>query len=234
MKNKNILVVGGSSGIGLELVKQLASDNQLFVLGRNQAPLAGLDVHFISHDVTDGTDLDSSTLPERLDGFVYCPGSINLRPFRSLKLSTFEEDLNINFLSMVKSLQKVINNLKKSGNSSVVLFSTVAVKVGMPFHTSVSASKGAIEGFARSLAAEYAPGVRVNVIAPSLTDTPMAERFLNNDLKKEKVGDKHPLKRHGNPNDIAKSVVHLLSDNSSWVTGQILGIDGGMSAINLS
>ena len=154
--------------------------------------------------------------------------------FRSLKLSTFEEDLNINFLSMVKSLQKVINNLKKSGNSSVVLFSTVAVKVGMPFHTSVSASKGAIEGFARSLAAEYAPSLRVIVIAPSLTDTPLAQRFLINDLTIEQVGETHPLIRHGNPKDISNSVVHLLSDSSSWVTGQTLGVDGGISSINLS
>ena len=172
-------------------------------------------------------------VPEELHGFVYLPGSINLRPFRSIKSTTFEEDLNINFLSMVKILQKVINNLKKSGNSSVVLYSTVAVKVGMPFHTSVSASKGAIEGFARSLAAEYAPNIRVNVIAPSLTDTPMASRFLNNDLKKEKVGERHPLKRCGSPVDIANSTAFLLSDKSSWVTGQTFGVDGGMSIINL-
>ena len=142
-------------------------------------------------------------MPDELHGFVYLPVSINLRPFKSIKSTTFEEDLNINFLSMVKILQKVINNLKKSGNSSIVLYSTVAVKVGMPFHTSVSASKGAIEGFARSLAAEYAPDIRVNVISPSLTDTPMASRFLNNDLKKEKVGERHPLKRCGSPIDIA-------------------------------
>jgi len=230
---KNILFIGGSSGIGYETIKQMHSQHNIYDASRTNDNFKDFNVNHIKYDVLID-ELNSETIPEELHGFVYCPGSINLRPFRSLKLSTFEEDLNINFLSMVKSLQKVINNLKKSGNSSVVLFSTVAVKVGMPFHTSVSASKGAIEGFARSLAAEYAPGVRVNVIAPSLTDTPMAERFLNNDLKKEKVGDKHPLKRHGNPNDIAKSVVHLLSDNSSWVTGQILGIDGGMSAINLS
>jgi NAD(P)-dependent dehydrogenase (short-subunit alcohol dehydrogenase family) len=115
-----------------------------------------------------------------------------------------------------------------------VLYSTVAVKIGMPFHTSVSASKGAIEGFARSLSAEYAPGIRVNVIAPSLTNTPMAERFLNNEIKKEKVGNRHPLKRCGESIDIANYTAFLLSDKSSWITGQTLGIDGGMSTINLS
>ena len=231
--NKNILIIGGTSGIGKALVELLQDSNQLFVANRTSEGLDTQKVTYIPFDATSDV-LDTTLLPDQLDGFVYCPGSINLRPFRSLKLSTFEEDLNINFLSMVKSLQKVINNLKKSGNSSVVLFSTVAVKVGMPFHTSVSASKGAIEGFARSLAAEYAPSLRVNVIAPSLTDTPMAQRFLNNDLKKEKVGEKHPLKRYGNPKDIANSVVHLLSDSSSWVTGQTLGVDGGISSINLS
>ena len=110
----------------------------------------------------------------------------------------------------------------------------MAVKVGMPFHTSVSASKGAIEGFAKSLAAELAPNIRVNVIAPSLTDTPLASRFLNNDLKKEKVGERHPLKRHGQSIDIANSTSFLLSDKSSWVTGQVLGVDGGMSTLNTS
>lgn len=230
---KNILFIGGSTGIGFETIKQIHNQHNVYVASRNNDNFNDLNVNYIKYDVLND-ELNTGLIPEELHGFVYCPGSINLRPFRSLKLSTFEEDLNINFLSMVKSLHKVINNLKKSGNSSVVLFSTVAVKVGMPFHTSVSASKGAIEGFARSLAAEYAPGLRVNVVAPSLTDTPMAERFLNNELKKEKVGSKHPLKRHGNPNDIASSVVHLLSDNSSWITGQIFGIDGGMSSINLS
>ena len=136
--------------------------------------------------------------------------------------------------NQAKTLQKVINNLKKSENSSIVLYSTVAVKVGMPFHTSVSASKGAIEGFARSLAAEYAPIVRVNVIAPSLTNTPMAERFLNNDIKKEKVSEKHPLKRFGDPKDVANISAFLLEDKSSWITGQTFGVDGGMSIINLS
>ena len=133
-----------------------------------------------------------------------------------------------------KSFTSVLNNLKQSDRSSVVLYSTVAVKVGMPFHTSVSASKGAIEGFAKSLAAELAPNIRVNVIAPSLTDTPLASRFLNNDLKKEKVGERHPLKRHGQARDIANSTSFLLSDKSSWVTGQVLGVDGGMSTLNTS
>ena len=230
---KNILFIGGSSGIGLETIKLLHEKHNLIVACRTNENLMDLNITYLKFDVLND-ELDLEKIPETLDGFVYFPGSINLRPFRGLKLSTFEEDLNINFLSMVKTLQKVLNNLKQSNNSSVVLYSTVAVKVGMPFHTSVSASKGAIEGFAKSLAAELAPNIRVNVIAPSLTDTPLASRFLNNDLKKEKVGERHPLKRHGQARDIANSTSFLLSDKSSWVTGQVLGVDGGMSTLNTS
>jgi len=188
---KNILFIGGSSGIGLETIKLLHEKHNLIVACRTDENLNDLNITYLKFDVLND-ELNLEKIPETLDGFVYFPGSINLRPFRGLKISTFEEDLNINFLSMVKTLQKVLNNLKQSNRSSVVLYSTVAVKVGMPFHTSVSASKGAIEGFAKSLAAELSPNIRVNVIAPSLTDTPLASRFLNNDLKKEKVGERHP------------------------------------------
>jgi|TARA_B110001450_G_scaffold97591_1_gene92622 NAD(P)-dependent dehydrogenase (short-subunit alcohol dehydrogenase family) len=230
---KNILFIGGSTGIGLETVKLLHEKHNLFVACRSDENLSNLNVTYIRFDVLND-ELDLEKIPESLHGFVYFPGSINLRPFRGLKISTFKEDLNINFISMVKTLQKVLNNLKKSENCSVVLYSTVAVKIGMPFHSSVSASKGAIEGFAKSLAAEFAPNIRVNVVAPSLTDTPLASRFLNNEVKKEKVGDRHPLKRHGNAIDIANSTAFLLSDESSWLTGQILGVDGGMSTLNTS
>ena len=230
---KNILFIGGSTGIGLETVKLLHEKHNLFVACRSDENLSNLNVTYIRFDVLND-ELDLEKIPESLHGFVYFPGSINLRPFRGLKISTFEEDLNINFISMVKTLQKVLNNLKKLKNCSVVLYSTVAVKVGMPFHSSVSASKGAIEGFAKSLAAEFAPNIRVNVVAPSLTDTPLASRFLNNEVKKEKVGDRHPLKRYGDAIDIANSTAFLLSDESSWLTGQILGVDGGMSTLNTS
>ena len=228
MKNKNILVVGGSSGIGLELVKQLASDNQSFVLGRNQAPLAGLDVHFISHDVTDGTDLDSSTLPERLDGFVYCPGSINLRPFKGIKPEVFQQDMEVNAFGAVRTLQKIAPLLMNSSEASIVFFSTVAVQTGMPFHSSIAMAKGALEGLTRSLAAEWAPKVRVNSIALSLVDTPLAAKFTNNADKLEKANARHPLGRMGSAADAAQMTVFLLSEKSSWMTGQILHLDGGI------
>ncbi|MGK0385781.1 MAG: 3-oxoacyl-[acyl-carrier protein] reductase, partial [Patiriisocius sp.] len=162
---------------------------------------------------------------------VYCPGSINLKPFKRIKPETFQEDLEINFLSLVRVVQGLLPKLTASKHASLVFFSTVAVKVGMPFHTSVAASKGAIEGFAKAFAAEYAPNIRVNVIAPSLTDTPLAGRLLSSDEKKEKMGELHPLKRVGTAEDIANIASFLLSDASSWITGQVLGVDGGKSTL---
>ncbi len=151
-----------------------------------------------------------------------------------LKPSDFEEDININFMSLVKAVHALLPKLKKSEQASLVFFSTVAVKVGMPFHTSVAAAKGAIEGFAKALAAEYAPTFRVNVIAPSLTDTPLAAQLLNNDKKREKMNDRHPLKRVGTTEDIAAIAKFLLTDQSAWITGQVFGVDGGMSTLNIN
>jgi NAD(P)-dependent dehydrogenase (short-subunit alcohol dehydrogenase family) len=135
---------------------------------------------------------------------------------------------------LVKAVHGVLPNLKKADCPSLVFFSTVAVKVGMPFHTSVAAAKGAIEGFAKALAAEYAPNMRVNVIAPSLTDTPLASKLLSNDSKKEKMAERHPLKRVGTKEDIAATAAFLIGDEANWITGQVLGVDGGLSTINLS
>ena len=140
-------------------------------------------------------------------------------------------DLQINFIGLVKVIQTVLPNLIASEQSSIVLFSTVATSIGMPFHTSVSASKGAIEGFAKAFAAEYAPKIRVNVIAPSLTNTPLAEKFLNNEVKREKAAERNPLKRIGTANDMAQMADFLLSNKSSWITGQVFNVDGGMSTL---
>jgi len=230
---KNILLIGGSYGIGRAIVEKLHKDHKLFVASRTSEELGDVDVTHIEYDVNSGS-LDTAKLPDTLDGFVYCPGTINLKPFKMLSEETFEEDMQLNFFGLVKSLKTVTDRLKKSEQASLVFFSTVAVKIGMPFHTSVAASKGAIEGFAKALAAEYAPKFRVNVIAPSLTDTPLAEKLLGNDKKREKMDKRHPLKRVGTADDIARIASFLLSDESSWVTGQILGIDGGMSTLNVN
>ncbi|WP_293871444.1 SDR family oxidoreductase [Flavobacterium sp.] len=227
---KNILLIGGSYGIGYELAKELQQYHKVFIASRTHENLANLNVVHIPFDATTDS-LDLTTLPEVLDGLVYCPGSINLRPFRGLKLETFESDMHVNFFSMVKVVQSVLPKLIASEQSSIVLFSTVAVTMGMPFHTSVAAAKGAIEGFSKALAAEYAPKIRVNVIAPSLTDTPLADKFLNNDEKKDKSGLRHPLRRVGTTQDIAQMASFLLDHKSSWISGQIFHVDGGMSSL---
>ena len=226
---KNILLIGGSSGIGLATAKLLTERYEVYVASRSSESLTGLDLNYLTFDVTTD-DLSTLDLPAELSGFVYCPGSINLRPFKGLKPDAFETDFQINVMGFVRCLQAILPKL--TTNSSVVLYSTVAVKVGMPFHASVAASKGALEGLGKSLAAELAPKTRVNVIAPSITNTPLADRFLNNEAKLEKSAQRHPLKRVGEAGDIAAMTRFLLSDESSWMTGQIIGLDGGMSTLN--
>ncbi len=228
---RNIVLIGGSYGIGLSIVKQLQESCTIYVASRSTKGIEGMNVKHIPFDaLTDSLDL--SLLPEEIHGFVYCPGSINLKPLKMLSLANFEADMQLNFFSMVKVVKDIIGRM--TDNSSMVFFSTVAVATGMPFHTSVSAAKGAIEGFGKSLAAEYSPNVRINVIAPSLVDTPLAARLLNNDRKKDSMAERHPLKRVGNPEDIANMAEFLLSDKSGWITGQVIGVDGGLSTLNIN
>ena len=227
IKNKNILIIGGSSGIGLALANLLSSSNNIYVASRSSDNLAGLNAHHITFDAT-SENLDTSLLPEKLDGFVYCPGSINLRPFKGLSVEAFEKDFQINVTGAINSLKNILGNLSASGNASIVFFSTVAVQTGMPFHSSVAVSKGAIEGLTRSLAAEFAPKIRVNAIAPSLVNTPLASKFLNNDTKLEKANERHPLGRIGSAKEIAQATAFLLGEESSWMTGRVLQLDGGI------
>lgn len=229
---KTVLLIGGSQGIGLEIVKQIKGDYNVIVASRSKGELEGMDVEHLEFDAMEDAveDLD---LPERLDGLVYLPGSINLKPFKMMKLKIYEEDFQVNFMALVKVVKGLLPKLKKSDQASLVFLSTVAVQMGMPFHTSVAAAKGAIEGFAKSLAAEYTPSFRVNCIAPSLVNTPLAGKMLGNDKKKEKMGERHPLGRVGEPEDIAQMASFLLSDKSSWMSGQVLGVDGGMSTLNI-
>jgi len=228
---KNILLIGGSHGIGLSLAKELQKNHNVFVASRTNEELKNLEVTHIPFDVTTDS-LEASSLPDEIDGFAYCPGSINLKPFKMMSLDTFHEDMQLNFFSLVKAVKVIIPKMVEG--SSMVFFSTVAVGTGMPFHTSVAAAKGAIEGFAKSMAAEYAPKIRVNVVAPSLVDTSLAKRLLSNDRKREMMSQRHPLKRVGQAEDIANIAAFLLSEQSSWMTGQVVGVDGGMSTLNIS
>ena len=233
MDSKNFLVVGGSSGIGLEITKLLHEQgNTVFVGSRSNDALAQLDgLHHLAIDVQ-ADPLNLEGLPEVLNGLVYCPGTIRLKPFHRLTMDDFLEDWQINFLGAVKTIQAGLPHLKKSTTGAgIVLFSTVAVKTGMPFHASVAGAKAAVEGLTRSLAAEFAPRIRVNAVAPSLTDTPLAKGLLSSEEKRKASAERHPSKRIGTPQEIAQIAVHLLSDASAWMTGQIIHVDGGMSAL---
>lgn len=231
--NKNYLVIGGNSAIGRKITERLSQSGSSVIVGTREAEsLSKLDgVHYFKFNVLED-DPAKIPVPEVLQGLVYCPGTILLRPFNRLKTDDFLNDYRINVLGAVHTLQATIDALKKSETpSSVVLFSTVAVQTGMPFHASVASAKGAVEGLVRSLAAEYAPRIRFNAIAPSLVDTPMTDHLLSTESKREASAQRHPLKRVGTVEDIASAAVYLLSDDSSWISGQILGVDGGMSAI---
>ena len=232
IENKNILIIGGSSGIGLALAELISPNNNIYIASRSKESLSHLNLNHITFDATTD-ELDVSQLPEKLDGFVYCPGSINLRPFKGLKTEAFINDFEINVMGAVKSLKAVLNLLNSGKNASVVFFSTVAVQTGMPFHSSIAASKGAIEGLTRSLAAEFAPKIRVNAIAPSIVNTPLASKFLNNEAKLEKANERHPLGRVGSAKEIAQATIFLLGEESSWMTGRILQLDGGIGNLKI-
>jgi NAD(P)-dependent dehydrogenase (short-subunit alcohol dehydrogenase family) len=231
---QHFLVTGGSSGIGKELATQLAeSGNRVTATFNKNKPTVDnplIDYHPLN--VLDET-FSLDFLPDELAGLVYCPGCINLRSFERIKPADFEEDYKIQVIGAIRLIQMVLPRLKKAEQASIVLFSTVAVQTGLPFHSQVSASKGAIEGLTKALAAEFAPKIRVNCIAPSLTNTPLAASLLNTVQKMEANALRHPLKRIGTVKDIANMAAFLLSENTSWITGQTLHVDGGMSSLKV-
>lgn len=229
-QNKNFLIAGASSGIGFSLAQSLISQGaNVFSASRTQPNLP------ISHISWNAENPDSqvfSELPANLDGIVYCPGTINLKPFNRLSIDDFQKDFQINVLGAINVIQANLSRLKAAQNASIVLFSTVAVQTGMGFHASVATSKGAIEGLTKSLAAEFAPSkIRVNAIAPSLTDTPLAKMLLSSPEKIDASNKRHPLGRVGTSEDIAAMAKFLLSDEGSWITGQVFHIDGGMGTL---
>jgi NAD(P)-dependent dehydrogenase (short-subunit alcohol dehydrogenase family) len=231
---KNYIVIGGSSGIGKAVTAQLSdAGHRVFATyfsAESREEIANVSHHYL--DVTSEV-LDMSWVPEVVDGFVYAPGAIALLPFGRLKQEKVKADFSLQVLGAVKTLQAVLPGLKKGDYPSVVFFSTVAVQMGFNFHSQVAISKGAIEGLTRSLSAEFAPTIRVNAIAPSITKTPLSEKFLSSDEKIEANAQRHPLKQIGEPKDIAEMVVFLLSEKSKWMTGQIINVDGGITRIKM-
>ena len=226
--SRTFLLIGGNSGIGAATARLLASQgDSLIAAARTPGTLAETGVPVQPFDVVQPGPLD---LPSVLDGLVYFPGTITLKPFHRLTSEDFLRDFQINCLGAVAAIQAALPSLKAAPAASIVLFSTVAVAQGMPFHASISAAKGAVEGMARALAAELAPKIRVNVIAPSLTDTPLAGTLLGSEAKREASAKRHPLQQVGDPEDVAKLVAFLLSDAAKFMTGQILRPDGGLSS----
>lgn len=231
---KNIVVIGAASGIGKALCQTLIDEgHQVWGSYNESTPsMENPNLHFQQLNVLD-EDMELKELPETIDGFVYCPGSIKLKPFAKIKTASFIEDFNLQVIGAIKLIQQILPALKASTNASIVLFSTIAVQKGFNFHSQVSVSKGAIEGLTKALAAELAPSVRINAIAPSLTDTPLASKLLSSDEKRKANADRHPLRRIGEPEDAANLAAFLLSEKSSWMTGQILHLDGGLSTIKM-
>ena len=227
---KNILVVGGSKGIGREIVNsQLEKGNNCYNFSRTESGINNQNL------IEEKIDILSDDLPkiENIDSVIYCPGSINLKPILQLKEEDFVNDFNINVLGAIKTVKKYLNNLKKGDDPSLLFFSTVAVGQGMPFHSSVSVAKAGIEGLTKSLAAELAPSIRVNCIAPTITRTDMAQRILRNEKIEENIANKHPLKKICEAKDISDMADFLISHKAKNITGQIMHVDGGMSTLKI-
>lgn len=226
---KTYIVIGGSRGIGLSLVNLLLENNKVINISRNAPELNHDNLTHYSVDIL------TDNLPEidHCDGLVYCPGSINLKPVARLKLDEFRDDYEINVIGAVKAIQTYLSKLKSGQNPAIVLFSTVAVKLGMPFHASVAAAKAGVEGLTKSLGAELAPTIRVNAIAPTVTDTDLASKLLRNDKMIENITERHPLKKYLKPEEVANMAAFLLSEKASSVSGQIFEMDCGIVSFKI-
>jgi len=226
---KKILVIGGSRGIGQQIINELIKDNLIINFSRNNPEL--------NHDnLTHHTiDILTSDLPdiEDVSTVIYCPGSINLKPIGRLSLEEFREDFEINVIGAIKVIQKYISSLKKSSNASILLFSTVATKLGMPYHSSVAVSKSAVDGLVKTLGAELAPRVRVNAIAPTITNTDLASKLLRNEKVVESMIERHPLKKILDPEDVAKMAKFLISKDASAISGQTFNLDAGIVSFKI-
>ena len=221
---RHILIIGGTKGIGKAIIDLLIEENKITCMSRNVSDYNHLNYNHIQLDAT----LDNFPDLEKIDSLVYCPGSINLKPISTLSIEDFRNDFELNVIGAVKSIKKYLPLLKKGENPSILLFSTVATKLGMPYHASVSASKSAIDGIVKTLGAELAPKIRINAIAPTITNTELASKILRNEKVLENMIERHPLKKILSANEVAKMAKFLISEDGSSISGQIINMDAGI------
>ena len=226
---KKIIIIGGSKGIGSAIIDSLITNHKIINLSRTSPEFEHENLSHFNCDVL------KDELPpiESADGLIYCPGSINLKPFNRLSLDDFRTDFEINVIGAIKAIQTYTKTLSQSESASIVLFSTVATKLGMPFHASVATAKSAVEGLTKSIAADLATKIRVNAIAPTITDTDLAAKFLRNERMMESTIQRHPLKKYLKPTEVAAMATYLLSDLSKSISGQIFNLDCGIVSLKL-
>lgn len=224
-----VLVIGGSKGIGNAIIKSLVDENSVINISRTKPLLSHTNLTHVSCDIL------KDDLPnfEAIDSLIYCPGSINLKPISRLKLNDFREDFEINVIGAVKAIQHYLPSLKIGNKPSILLFSTVAAKLGMPFHASIAAAKSAVEGVTKSLGAELAPLIRVNAIAPTVTNTDLASKLLRNERMIENITERHPLKKYLDPKEVADLATFLISNKASSISGQIFELDCGIVSFKI-
>ncbi len=226
---KNIVIIGGSKGIGNAILLQQLKNNKVFNISRNAPEITHANLTHLSLNVLE----DALPEIENIDTLIYCPGSINLKPIGSLSVEDFRNDFEINVIGAVKAIQKYLPTLKKGIDPSIVLFSTVAVKLGMPYHASIAASKAGVEGLVKSLGAELASVIRINAIAPTITETTLAAGILRNDRMKENMVERHPMKGYLKPEEVASMANFLISESAKSISGQIFEMDYGIVSFKI-
>lgn len=226
---KHIVVIGGSKGIGAAIVQSQLAQHHVINISRTNPEITSNNFTHYHCDILE----DELPDIEAIDTLIYCPGSINLKPIARLKIEDFKSDYEINVIGAVKAIQKYVPVLREGNDPNILLFSTVATKLGMPFHASIAAAKSAVEGLVKSLAAEFAPTIRVNAIAPTITNTDLASKLLRNDKMIENITERHPMKKFLEPKEVADMADFLISDKARSVSGQIFTIDCGIVSLKL-
>jgi len=228
---KTYLFAGASSQIAIATARILQEKGNEVIGISRQIENA---IYNEFYTVESYTKSNFPTIDKTIDGIIYFPGSINLKPFHRISADEFQHDYTLNALGAVEFTQAYLGNLKNSEAPAIVYLSSVAATLGLPFHASIAMAKGALESLTRSLAAELAPKIRVNCVAPSLTNTALGNKFLSTPEKIEASQNRNPMKKVGEPEEIAKALVFLITEESSWITGQIINVDGGMNKLKTS